>query len=262
MRFYSSLKKLLDRTGLRRLVQLFPSSHYVLLSLLFFILLELVTVFHRWIWLFIAILLVLMIYGIVLVRIEERGRFKPTQTILPLVTASGLTGFTLFIPLTSLVHLYFALSALIFFLLLRHGARLAYPTWNWLISTVVLFLNVAVALGIRFHLYLPVVATLILVFIVSWLVSVQALRRVAASLSHAMLLAVALGLVLTQLAWTLQFLPIHFMIQAGVIVIVYYVLFHLLSRSLEGELRREHVVEYAALGSFALLILLATARWI
>jgi len=243
-------------------MELFPSSHYALLSILFFIGLELIIVFHSWIWLFTAILLALMVYGIVLVRIEERGRFKPTQVILPLVTASGLTGFTLFLPLNSLIHLYFAASAVIFFVLLRHGARLAYPTWNWLISTIVLFLNIAVALGIRSNLYLGVLTTLLIVFLVSWLVGTQALRRVASSLAHTLLLGAALGLVLTQLTWVILFLPIHFLIQAGIVVVVYYVLFHILSMSLEGRLRRKHIVEYAVLGGIALLSLLVSARWV
>lgn len=260
--FISTWIFLRDHKHLVRFRAIFPSSHYVLLAILFLIGLELITVFHSWIWLFTGILLALMIYGVALVRIEEKGRFQPTQTILPIMTAAGLTGFTLFIPLTPLIHLYFAVAALLFYWLLRHGARLAYPTWNWLISSIVLFLNMAVILGIRFHLYLSVLPTLIIVFCITWLVSVQALRRVAASMTHAMLLASAIALVLTQITWTLQFLPLHYLVQAGVVIVVHYVLFHLVSLSLEHQLRRRHVAEYVILGIVSLLVLFSTARWI
>lgn len=240
----------------------FPSSHYVLLSVLFFIGLELVVVFHHWILLSSLILLGALIYGIILVRIEEGGDFHPTQAILPILTAAGLTGLAVFLPLTPTIHVYFAVSATLFYWLLRNGARYAYPTWNWVLSTIVLFLNVAVALGFRFNVYLPVIITLLAVFFVSWLVSYQALRRVTSSMLHTCLLALALSLVLTELTWVLQFLPVHFLIQAGVIVVVYYVVFHLLSLSLQHQLTRRHLFEYIGLGALAMTILLATARWI
>lgn len=248
--------------GIQWLFRELPSSHYVLLALLFFAGLELIVVFHRWLWLTAVVLLALLAYGVYLVRVEERGRFHPTQAILPLLAATGLTGFTLFLPATGIRHLYFAIASLLFFWLLRHGARQAYPTWNWTISTLTLLLNTAVILGLRFHLYLPLLFTLIMLFVVSFLISAQALRRVANGALQTTLLSLSLALALTELAWTLQFLPVHFLVQAGTIVVTYYVFFHTVSLSLERKLARAHLVEYAVLGAATLAVLLVTARWI
>lgn len=238
-----------------------PSSHYVLLALMLYLGLELIVAFHRWIVVLAATLLLLLAYGIYLIRQEEPGDFHPLQAVLPVLTASGLAGFALFLPTTPVIRLYFALAALLFYWLLKHGARQAYPTWNWTLSTIVLFLNVAVITGIRFHLFIPAVVMLILVFAVVFLISLQALQRIASTLSQATLLAAAIGLVLTQLAWTMLWLPVHFLVQAGVVVIVYYILFHLIGLSFERPLQRRDYLEYAGLAITTLTLLLLSTTW-
>ena len=239
-----------------------PSSHYALLSLLFFAGLELIAGFHRWIWALSAILLALLAYGVILVRTEEAHRFHPTQAILPILTAAGLTGFSLFLPNTAIRHIYFVVAALVFFWLLKNAAKQAYPTWNWAITLLVLFLNMAVILGIRFHLFLPIMFVLTVTFAISFLLSAQAIRRLASSIAHTLLISLSLGLVVTEVVWVLQFLPLHFLVQAGIIVVVYYVFFHIISLSLENQLERRQVTEYAVLGTATLLLLLLSARWI
>lgn len=245
----------------RRVLHVLPASHYVLLSLLFFAGLEMLLVFHRWILLAAAILLALMALGIVLVRSEESHGFHPTQAILPFLAAVGLTGFSLFVPTTALIHLHFALASLVFFLLLKYGVRKAYPTWNWAISHLVLFLNLALLLGTHYHLYIPLVVTLGAAFGLIALISFQATYRLTKRIAEAVLLAGAIGFVLSQVVWVLQFLPLHFFIQAGFITALYYVAFHLLEISYDRKLTRKDVIEYAALGALALTVILATARW-
>ncbi|MDP3997469.1 MAG: hypothetical protein U1C49_03295 [Candidatus Andersenbacteria bacterium] len=240
----------------------FATSHYLLLSLLFFVGLELMMSFQQWIMGVAVVLLLLISYGIFLVRWEERGRFNLTQTVLPVLTAMGLAGFSLFIPLTPLIHMYYVLAAVVFFLLLRHGAKQAFPTWNWIITVLVFFLNTAVVLGLRYHLFLPLLLTLVFIFLASFLLLLQALRRVLPGLLKGVLLSLGVAMVLTQLAWVLQFLPIHFLVQAGVIVVFYYVLFHLIRIGYEGKSGRHEITEYVILGTAALLLLLLTARWI
>jgi len=249
------------RWRLKRVLQILPASHYLLLALLFFVGLELITSFHRWIVVLAVILLALIAYGIVLVRLEEDRPFTLLQPVLPVLAAVGLTGFSFFLPTSPLLHLYYVLAALVFFWLLKHGAKQAYPTWNWTISTIIFFLDMAVILGLRSNLFMPVLLTLGLISVASFLISLQALWR-AAIPAAAVLLALVVALVLTQISWVLQFSPAHFLIQAGILVVLYYVLFHLLSLSLQRQLRREDITEYAVVGVVALVVLLATARWI
>lgn len=252
----------LGGSRLGRLVHRFiPASHYLLLALLFYAGLHLVFAFHRWLVVFVTILFFITAAGIVLVRIEERGRFRSTQVILPLLAAAGLIGFGLFLPAHTLSW-YFILASATLFWLLKHGAKQAYPTWNWSIATIVFFLDSAVVLGLRFHLYLPLLPTLALLLIISLLISLQALQRSAGHFADALLIAMSVSLALTQITWVLQFLPLHFVVQAGVLVIVYYVLFHLLAVSFERKLRLNDLTEYGIIGTSALLLILLTARWL
>ena len=247
---------------IKRWLRAFPSSHYVLLAALFFIGLELVITFHQWLVAVTAVLLTVVIYGIFLVRYEEGGRFRSIQIILPALAAIGLTGLAFFLPRTQLLHGYFVVASVLFYGLLRHGARQAYPTWNWMISVLVLFVNVAVILGIRWHLYISLTAILATLFVVIFLLSFQALSRVAETGRHALVMSFGLAFVMTEAAWSLQFLPLFFLVQAGIIATLYYVFFYALTLSLEKKLTRQKIVEYSGLGLAALLVLLLSAHWL
>lgn len=239
-----------------------PASHYVLLALFFFVGLELIFIIHHWIIILLAAILLLVACGIVLVRLEEGQQFDFTQIILLMVAAVGLTSFGLLLPTSPLLHLYFALAAIVFFILLNHASRLAYPTWNWAISTLIYFLNVATFLGWRFYLYSSIPIVLMLVFIVSWLISWQALRRATARVSDALLPALGIALVLTELAWVLQFMPLFYLVQAGILVVAYYVSFNLLTISQQRRLEGQDFAEYGTVAVLALFIILVTAQWI
>lgn len=236
-------------------------SHYVLLAVLFFVGLELIEAFHRWIIVMALGLILLLVYGVALLRIEEKGQFRFVQAVLPTMAATGLTGFGFFLPKVPLIHIYFVLAALLFYFLLRQGARMAYPTWNWMISTIVLFVNFSIVLGLRFHLFLPVTLTLFFVFIAALLVSWQAFYRIVPPGRHTMLLSVSLALVLSEISWILFFLPLHYVVQAGILVTFYYVSFHLITMAFEKKLARRQVWEYVGLGLAAFVALLLTARW-
>ena len=236
-------------------------SHYLLLALLFLVGLELFSLFTNWIIFMAASLMLVMFAGVALVRVEEQGAFRPIQMILPALTAAGLTGFTLFLPKTSGLHAYFVLAALVFYWLLKHGARSAFPTWNWTLTMVVVFIDTAVILGLRAHLYWGMVWILLGIFSVSFLASIQALRRVTSTWWETLLPALALSLCLTEMGWVMQFWSIHFIAQAGIIVAAYYVAFNLLSLSFERRLTKADVTEYGAVGTVGLGILLFTAKW-
>lgn len=246
----------------RWVMGIFPSSHYALLSLFFFTGLEIIFALHRWIPVLLGALLLLLLIGIFLVRAEEKGRFHPTQTILPALAALGLTGFALFLPTVAFLHLYFIASAVMFFYVLRFGAKQAYPTWNWAISLIILFLNLAIILGWRFHLYIPIIFVIVLVFLIFFLISLQSLQRLTPSTSEAFLLSLSTALALTEVTWVLQFLPLYYLIQTAVLVAIYYVLFHLITVSYERRISRQDVVEYMVIGGAALLLVLASAQWI
>ena len=217
--------------GMQALRQVFPSSHYAILSLFFFAGLELSFALRRWIFLIISILLAIIIIGVILIRAEEKGRFHPSQTILPALAALGITAFSLFLPTTFWIHIYFAVAAILFFFLLKHGAKQAYPTWNWIITLVILFVSMASLLGWRFHLYTPPVIILGITFVMISLLNVQSLLRYTNSIAESWLVSLAIAFALSEVVWVLQFLSLHFTAQAGIITALYYSMFQLASRS-------------------------------
>lgn len=248
------------RTYTRKIKTLFPSSHYALLSLLYIVGLEFMFALQKWLVLVSITVIAVITLGIFLVRYEEKGAFSLSDTILPLTAAIGLSGFTFFRPNNNLLHLYIILAGIVLFFLLKHGARKAYPTWNWLISLLVFFLNMAFIVGLRFHLYIPVILTLFLVFLMSGVISWQSMRRLASG-PDIILPVLAMSFTLTELAWTMQFLPSHYLMQAGVLATAYYIMFNLIAISLQRKTTKKDILEYAAVGMTALAILITTARW-
>lgn len=252
----------------RTIGQHLPNYHYVLLALFFFGGIELIFFIHRFIPLLVALLAMIVVAGVALLKAEEGVRFRLAAAVLPALAVSGTVSFSLFLPVTALVHLFMVLSALLLYFLLTWGAREAYPAWNWTLALVLFFLNAASSLGWRYYLYIPILVLLILIAVISGLTLWQGWRRLNAPKGQARLpagqaIAVAAGgaLVLTEVAWTLQFLPLHYLIQASILTAGYYLMFNLTRISLKRPLRRSDLFEYGMVGVVALFIVLLLARW-
>ena len=223
--------------------------------------LELIFALQRWVIMVAVASASVVALGVVLVGLEEQGRFRPLYVILPTLAAVGFSGFAFLLPTTPILHAYVAVAGLLFFWLLKHGVRQAYPLWNWTLSLPVFFLNIAFILGLRFHLDLPVIALLLLAALLTWLMSLQALARIAPALVRVMLPSLAITLALTEVTWVLQFLPIYYLVQAGVVTALYYVMFSLISISYMRKVVRRDIVEYVAIGMGACLLILISAQW-
>ena len=239
----------------------FPSSHYVLLSLFYFIGMEVWFALNAWPVVLFFIILAVLVIGIILIRSEEGDRFHPTQAILPTLAAFGFTAFAIYLPQSFFLHFYFAACAVIFFFILKYGAKQAWPTWNSAISLVVLFACVAPVIGWRFYLYSPVGYMLAILFPIIALTAFQSLVRYAHSIYETLLLSLATGLVLTEMVWILQFLPLHFVVEAGFIVSLYYAILQIIIAAYERRLSKRLLIELALAGAIGAAILLTTARW-
>lgn len=237
-------------------------SRYLLLALLFGVGLELIFALQRWVYLVAAAVIAVVAAGVLLLRLEEGGSFKLIHSILPLLATVGISGFAFLLPTTAVLQVYVIGAGVFFFLLLKHGARPAYPLWNWLMSLAVYFLTVAFILGLRFHLDLAVMPLLILVGTVTALITLQALGRVIRQMSDSLVPVFGITLALTEVTWVLQFLPIHYLVQASVVSALYYVMFNLMSKQFLGGIDRRDIIEYVGIGAVALLLILMSARWI
>jgi hypothetical protein len=75
------------------------------------------------------------------------------------------------------------------------------------------------------------------------------------------MIALSLGFVLTEVAWILQFLPLHFIVQAGFIVAIYHTIMQLAILTIERNMSKRTAIEYALVGIGALMLLVVTAHW-
>ena len=240
---------------------LFPSSHYVLLAVLFMVGLELIFSLQRWVVGVAAVVVFVVAVGVVLLRIEEQGGFHPIQTVLPILATIGSSGFAFLLPNARILHVYIWAAGLMLYFLLKHGARMAYPVWNWIISFAVFFLNTAFLLGLRFHLYIPVLLLLFLIFLLAFAMVAQAIRRIAPTLHLGLLPMLGFTLVLTETVWVLQFLPSHYLVQAGIVTVLYYIIFNLLRISYRRRVAWADILEYVGVGVVATLIISFNANW-
>jgi hypothetical protein len=241
--------------------RLFPASHYLLLALLFVVGLELIFALQRWVIVVAVAVASVVTIGIILVRLEEQGEFRPVHNILPILATVGFSGFAFLLPTTSILHLYVVGAGILFFWLLKHGVRQAYPLWNWVLSLIIYFLNIAFILGLHFHLYLPALAILLMVTAVTWLMSFQALARIVPSAADSILPVLTMSFVLSEVSWALLFLPSHYLLQAGVVTALYYVMFSLVSINYMRKISRRDIVEYVGIGLVALALILSSAQW-
>lgn len=223
--------------------------------------LELIFVFQQWIWIASGVVVCLMLIGTILVKIEEKEKFLPTQAVLPVLTAFGLGLFSVFLPTTLFTHFYIIGAGLIFLFALQLGARQAYPVWNWALSLVAYFLNIAAIFGFYFHLYIPILIVLCTVFLVTAALALQGLRRVSFTIQTLVLPALGMALGLTEVAWALLFLPAHYLVGAGILTTLYYIMFNLITISYQRVLTRKDILEYLGLGIISALIIIMTARW-
>jgi hypothetical protein len=60
----------------------------------------------------------------------------------------------------------------------------------------------------------------------------------------------------------MQFLPVHYLIQAGLITSGYYIMFNLLALSIDRKVTRRDLLEYGIVGIVAIVIILASAKWV
>ena len=75
------------------------------------------------------------------------------------------------------------------------------------------------------------------------------------------LLALAVAFVLTETIWILQFLPLHFIVQTGIIVSLYYACMQIIAAYMESRLTKRLMIELVAAAIIGITLLLLTAHW-
>ncbi|MCL5435977.1 MAG: hypothetical protein M1275_02760 [Patescibacteria group bacterium] len=99
------------------------------------------------------------------------------------------------------------------------------------------------------------------VFVCSWLFFWTGLHSAEAPFRSKILYCLLLAFVLTELAWAMLFLPVHFLPAAIVFSVVFYCLWMLSRFHLQKNLSREKIIFYTAFGAAVVIVTLIATAW-
>ncbi|MDD4901068.1 MAG: hypothetical protein PHS62_03080 [Patescibacteria group bacterium] len=192
--------------------------------------------------------------------------------ILPATMTMAVMAYTVFLGNRLVIQLLFVMSVVFSYLYLRYVYYYllnpaAYGVFsienissyvNWL----AFFLSAATVYGLASFLNLPIAwlvlamlsFTALLVYQIAWS------NKIEFKLALPYILISCL--ILTELFWSISFLPFNYNISGLALAICYYVIIGLVKNHLLHKLDVAKARMYLLLGSISLLLVLATARWI
>jgi len=239
----------------------FSDNISLVLSVLFFMGLEFLTVTWSFYWYYFGLIVFLVIVGTLLTQREDVKARGPHVMILPLSYIGSVFLFHLYVSQGLLQQAFIVLATLGFYFLVARGIEWAFPTWNWFFTSVTFFLFTAGAYGLRFHLQFPLWAVILLVGVITFLLSYHVLVRAELPTSASVFWSFLLALIMSEFLGGFAFLPISYLVVSGSLFVLFYVAIHLLQRHLYKELSRRFAMEYMIFGLVAISIILLTARW-
>lgn len=233
----------------------------VALTVLFFLALESLTTVTKAYWpLFGAFVFVLLLGTVV--TLAEALRMRGAHVlILPLVYIGSVFLFHLFVSRGIFQQLFIVLATVGLFLLVARGVEWAFPRWNWFFTSGTFFLFVAGSAGLRFHLRFPLWAVVLMVGAVTFLLALHVLGRTTLTAGRRCFWSAFMTLMVLELLGAFALLPLSYLVVAGVLFVVFYVVLHLLQQHLYHHLTPRLVGEYLILGTIAVGLTLGTARW-
>lgn len=233
----------------------------LLLTLLFFVFLEILTIRLPFYWGYFSLFAVLLTIGTLLVQREDiriRGIYV---AILPLAFIGSVFLFNLFVTQGASQQTFITLATIGFFFLVARGIEWAFPTWNWFFTSLTFFLFTAGAYGLRFHLRISLAIVLLMVGGITFLLSLHVLGRALISKSGVFFWSILLTLLMSEFLGVFSFLPLSYLVVSGVLFVIFYVAIHLLQSHIYATLTSKIAAEYLIFGVVAISIILGTARW-
>lgn len=192
--------------------------------------------------------------------------------ILPVMTSNAVMAYSVFISHKSIIQLLFIFNLVFLYLYLRHVYYyllnpLVYKDHslenissyiNWL----AFFFLSATFYGLAFFLNLPISwlvlamigATVLLVYQIIWV------NKIELPVGWPYILISCL--ILTELFWSISFLPFNYNIAGLSLAICYYIIIGLVKNHLFNKLDAAKIKMYLILGLISLFLILFTARWV
>lgn len=239
----------------------FSDKTSLVLSVLFFLGLEFLTIAWSFFWYFYGIIAFLIIVGTLLTQREDIRARGPHVMILPLSYIGSVFLFHLYVSQGTLQQVFIVLTTFGFYFLVARGIEWAFPTWNWFFTSVTFFLFTAGAYGLRFYLQFPLWAVVLIVGVITFLLSYHVLARAELPTSANVFWSFLLALIMSEFLGGFAFLPLSYLVVSGSLFVLFYVAIHVLQQHLYKELTKKFATEYIAFGAVAISIILLTARW-
>ncbi|MBI4999357.1 hypothetical protein HZB97_01125 [Candidatus Gottesmanbacteria bacterium] len=213
---------------------------------------------------------ILSVWGL---REDLRGVEWLTLFILPTMYAAAVPLFYFLLPVRWLTRLPTA----ILFALGMYAILLVENIYNVAAIRTIQLLRAAHSVGllltllttflifaIIFSLHLPFYWNLLLVFVVSFPLSLQSLwaMKLEAKINKEIFLyTLVISLVLAQLAFVFSFWPIQTIIEALFLTTVFYSLVGMVQQQLVERLFRQTMIEFIAVSAIVFILVLLTTRW-
>lgn len=205
-------------------------------------------------------------------RISEVDKAWWNYLILPAVLSTLVLSYSVFISSHVVIQLLFIFNLVFLYLYLKQVyyyllSPASYEVFsienissfiNWLSY----FLLAATIYGLQSFLNLPVFWLILIMLAVTILIIYQIIWVNKIELKTGAPYLLVACLILTELSWSISFLPFNYNISGLGLAICYYVIIGLIKNHLLDKLDEKRIKMYLLLGSISLGLLLFTARWL
>ncbi len=134
------------------------------------------------------------------------------------------------------------------------------------VINITIFFTVFLWYSLIFYFYLffgwPKWAVILSVFIISFLITYQALLKKNIPSVASWVYILITVLILSEITWVITFWPVVYLIGGMVILTSFYVVWGLIQDHIDNKLELKIILEYLAVAFTILAIVLATTRWI
>lgn len=192
--------------------------------------------------------------------------------VLPALLSVALVSYTTLLKNRLFIQFLFFLEVAILYLYLRFSYYYLVRPEHYKVSSIenisqyvgflTFFLAAATVYGLESFLDLPAWILMIAMLVVSALVVYEIIWANNIDLKDGFVYLLVGCLVLTELAWSISFLPLNFNIAGFTLAVFYYMLVGSVRLHLIGALDRSKIKMYLAFGFLSIILILMTARWL
>lgn len=233
-------------------------------SMIFLMGLEFITLKHEYVW---AILLLLIFFAFQEgVRLGKKARYS----ILPILFVISSAALLYLVGIFYEQQVFIILTTLMYYLMLLGTYRLeryegdeTARGMNMAAASTAIFFTYAGVYGLYLNFSVPLYILMFSYFLVTMLVTYQHFSIIKSDDKRLVFVySFLLGLLMAEIAWTINFWPFGYLTTGVIALILYYMLWDTIQSYFLNLLSRKRVVANAVFFSFLILLVLLTSKWI